>query len=615
MPALECRIQALEPRWCLEGQNILPPAGYALPTAIVLPASASPTLLRPTAIGSRPAHSASAVDVDTFVSIDVRLPNTGHGVDPATLTADSVMLRRLHDGTIVAAAVNTSAAGDSIVLTPHAALSPLSRYRLTVTDRVRDTAGAAFHEYTVEFTTGVVAPTGGLSNVRFTRQPQARTNGHAYTAVAFGPDGNLYAATRQGFVIRFSLDADGQIINSKTIKTVRGVFNGNRLITGIAFAPTASTRKPPVVYLTHGDGRLHDAPDFSSRISRLSGKHLNRYADLVTGLPRSSGDHLVNQLTFGADNRIYLSQASNSAMGAPDAAWSYRPERLLSAAVLQVDLAKIGSSPVHVQTENTSTPYDPFDADAPVTLYASGVRNAYDLVWTRDGKLFAPTNGSAAGGSTPQAKSPYHAGPRIDHVARGRYLGPSIAPLSGVSTQNDLLLRVERGRYYGHPNPSRAEYVLNGGNPTAGVDENEVAEYPVGTRPDRNYAKPALVLGRSYSPDGIIEYTGSSFGNAINGALLTVRYSGGDDVLVLPRDNKGNVTGQVSGLPGLRGFTDPVDLVQHPLSGALYVAEYGGRQITLVKPDEPPTAAPAAAPPRTTGNPFAGDRSILDELA
>ena len=26
-----------------------------------------------------------------------------------------------------------------------------------------------------------------------------------------------------------------------------------------------------------------------------------------------------------------------------------------------------------------------------------GVRNAYDLVWTRDGKLYAPTNGSAAG--------------------------------------------------------------------------------------------------------------------------------------------------------------------------------------------------------------------------
>ena len=27
-----------------------------------------------------------------------------------------------------------------------------------------------------------------------------------------------------------------------------------------------------------------------------------------------------------------------------------------------------------------------------------GVRNAYDLVWTRDGLLYAPTNGSAAGG-------------------------------------------------------------------------------------------------------------------------------------------------------------------------------------------------------------------------
>ena len=36
-----------------------------------------------------------------------------------------------------------------------------------------------------------------------------------------------------------------------------------------------------------------------------------------------------------------------------------------------------------------------------------------------------------------------------------------------MPTQNDYLLRVEKGGYYGHPNPARAEYVLNGGNPTA----------------------------------------------------------------------------------------------------------------------------------------------------
>ena len=29
---------------------------------------------------------------------------------------------------------------------------------------------------------------------------------------------------------------------------------------------------------------------------------------------------------------------------------------------------------------------------------------------------------------------------------------------------------VKKGKYYGHPNPERCEWVLNGGNPTTGVD-------------------------------------------------------------------------------------------------------------------------------------------------
>ena len=48
-----------------------------------------------------------------------------------------------------------------------------------------------------------------------------------------------------------------------------------------------------------------------------------------------------------------------------------------------------------------------------MTIYASGVRNAFDLVWTRAGYLYAPTNGSAAGGSTPSFNGTF-SGTRID---------------------------------------------------------------------------------------------------------------------------------------------------------------------------------------------------------
>ena len=46
-------------------------------------------------------------------------------------------------------------------------------------------------------------------------------------------------------------------------------------------------------------------------------------------------------------------------------------------------------------------------------------------------------------------------------------------------TTNELLLKIVRGGYYGHPNPARGQFVLMGGNPTAGEDPQEITEYPV----------------------------------------------------------------------------------------------------------------------------------------
>ena len=45
---------------------------------------------------------------------------------------------------------------------------------------------------------------------------------------------------------------------------------------------------------------------------------------------------------------------------------------------------------------------------------------------------------------------------------------PCPASANVSATQHDFLFRVVDGGYYGHPNPQRCEWVLNGGNPTAG---------------------------------------------------------------------------------------------------------------------------------------------------
>ncbi|MEO6437384.1 MAG: fibronectin type III domain-containing protein, partial [Tepidisphaeraceae bacterium] len=150
--------------------------------------------------------------------------------------------------------------------------------------------------------------------------------------------------------------------------------------------------------------------------------------------------------------------------------------------------------------------------------------------------------------------------------------------------QNDYLYNVVQGGYYGHPNPSRYEYVLNGGNPTSSTDPEQVTSYPVGTLPDRNYRGAAFDFGGKRSPNGVIEYKSNAFGGALAGKLLVVRYSGGDDIIILTPDANGNIVASQTGAPGMTAFNNPLDLIEDTLNGNLYVAELGGSQITLLRP-------------------------------
>ena len=39
--------------------------------------------------------------------------------------------------------------------------------------------------------------------------------------------------------------------------------------------------------------------------------------------------------------------------------------------------------------------------DAPLEIYATGIRNAYDLIWHSNGSIYVPTNGTAGGANSP----------------------------------------------------------------------------------------------------------------------------------------------------------------------------------------------------------------------
>jgi glucose/arabinose dehydrogenase len=161
-----------------------------------------------------------------------------------------------------------------------------------------------------------------------------------------------------------------------------------------------------------------------------------------------------------------------------------------------------------------------------------------------------------------------------------------VPSLTNIPTaQDDYLNRVVKGGYYGHPNDKRCEWALNGANPTSGTDPSQVSAYPVGVQPDRNFRGAAYRFGAHYSPDGAIEYRSSAFGGALRGKLLVTRYSAGDDIIALtPNTTNGDISAGQTGIPGLTGFVDPLDLVEDRRNGNLYVTELGASRITLLRP-------------------------------
>ena len=530
---------------------------------------------------TRPAKDEQGVPPNAFISCDLNLPNQGHGVEAKTMTGESVQLRRADNDAIVAAQLNTSGAGDAIVLTPMDLLEPNTRYTFTVTPKVTDTSGAYFEPFEMTFTTAA----GSLAQnypVAFEKLSLEGTKiESAYTGMAIGPDGKLYAGTFDGRILRFVINADGTLGAAETIPTLIMANHGPRTITGLAFDPT-STAANIKVWVSHSqmaihEGKIEGASDWTGKITVMSGANLSEVKDAIVNLPRAWKDHMNFQPAFGPDGCLYFSQGSHTSNGAPDKKWNFGKEHRLTAAMLRFDPKLAGSLPLNVKTEDGGT-YDPSAAGAALTLYATGIRSGFDLLFHTNGHIYIGLNGAAAGGATPG----------IDKDRQGQRV-PAINNLN--ETTEDLLLDIKKGGYYGHPNPSRGEYVLMGGNPTAGEDEQEIRSYPVGLKPEPNFVKPAFDFGKSVSPNGLCEYTSPAFGGAFNGKILVTRYSGGKDVIVLTPGPDGSITEAVTGIDGLKQFSDPLDIVEDAKTGNLYIAEYGGRQITLVKPKAGATSA------------------------
>ena len=345
------------------------------------------------------------------------------------------------------------------------------------------------------------------------------------TSLQFGPDGRLYVSEQNGQINAFTIELqNGEYFATdvEVIELVRDIQNHNddgslsnlsdRQVTGIVVTGTAAA---PVLYVSSSDPRISvngevNLDTNSGVITRLtrSGDSFEA-VDIIRGLPRSEENHSNNGLVLSNDgNNLYVSIGGNTNNGAPSTFFSFANEYALSGTVLEIDLQDINSRPILTDNSpgqngrqfiyNLPTLDDPntpnitdgvgedangldedgpfggndglnqaiLPADAPLRIFADGLRNAYDLVITGSGQLYTVDNGSNANlGGDPIF---------VNGQATSQ-------PNNGGSGDPEPLFLLTDGGYYGHPNPIRSNQDLSftafddDGNPDSSLAVNTVS--------------------------------------------------------------------------------------------------------------------------------------------
>ncbi|MGC4032487.1 MAG: Ig-like domain-containing protein [Tepidisphaeraceae bacterium] len=506
-----------------------------------------------------PADTETAAPVDQPIRAEVL--SDDDLIDPKTVSSANVALFRVADRSVVPTKVSVVEDGHAIELSPLAPLESQTNYAFAISSGVKDKYGNALPAVQTAFVTASAEKPALPS---FEQVALPATKGLGVTCVAVGPDGRLWMSVDDGRIMRFDIAADGTLSNKREIKTLVDAAGGKpRLIGGFAFDPSAKPEEP-VLWVTHTSFGFINMGDWRGSVSRLSGPDLNKAETVIVNLPRSARDHVIHQPVFGPDGCLYFHSGSMSSYGDADGYWGWRKEHAFSACVAKLDLKKLSEPnrwPIDVKTPEDGGTYLRESPDAPLTVYASGIRVAYDLCWHSSGKLFAAVNGSSPGGNTPATKGV-----------------PQVWTVTDV--EHDWLFDIKPGSYYGHPNPMQGHFVLNGGNPTAGADFAEVTQYPVGTQPDAKWQPAAFDFGAHVSPNGTIEYRGN---DALDKTLVVCRYNVGNDLLAIRVDAAGNIAGVIPHVAGWENLQNPLDVCQDQKTGNLYVSEYGKHAVTLLR--------------------------------
>lgn len=436
------------------------------------------------------------------------------------------------------------------------------------------------------------------------------------TSLQFGPDGRLYASDIMGLIKVYTVQRFGEnqysVISTETLSQIKNIANhddngllnpliNNRLVTGLRVTGSPDN---PVIYVASSDPRIgggnshtNTGLDTNSTIlSRLSWSGTQwQKTDLVRGLPRSQENHTGNGLALSEDGRyLYLAVGGNTNAGATSNNFALLPEYALSAAILQIDLLTIGDTTYDLPTlDDEDSPghldvNDPFGGNngknqamlvfnGPVTVYAPGFRNPYDVLITQSGRMYSIDNGPNAGwGGIPTIEGPEgHCTNFLNEP--GHSANDSLHYITGV------------GYYAGHPNPTRgnSSNTFNTTNPQSPVFSENTVEC--------DYRMPGIENGAlttfPVSTNGLTEYTANNFAGAMQGDLLAAGWD--NQITRIQLDTTGTVVVHNNSLFSNVGVR-PLDVTALSdvdiFPGTVWVADFSGQSIYVFEPadyDEP----------------------------
>lgn len=378
------------------------------------------------------------------------------------------------------------------------------------------------------------------------------------TTAEWGPDGRLYVGTINGLIRVYSFDDDYNVTGTQDITTIAGLNNKN--ILGIAFNPMEPDGAV-TIYVAHsliyanGGACFSGSSPYSGQVSRLTGPNFTTVQPLITGLPVSNHDHAINGMAFDNHGDLYICSGGNTNAGIEHCNLGALPESPLSAAVLKAVISKPNfngqiayalSATGQLSTDQVAGGAVDVVPGVDLSVFTSGLRNAYDLVFTTTGMFYATDNGPNGGFGAAST---------------------SANTQSNDPTAGDELILLEDAHYLGHPNRNRGRYDDR---------QNVYRGTAVATIPG---VFNQMLTNFAASTNGIVEYRANTFNGALRGELLAQKWNGQTYRVKLTQDGRGVLSKQ-----NLPVSLNSLDLTTAP-GGVVIGADYSGNQVVIARPE------------------------------